>query len=172
MLDYHTIPPRKDRRGPAPRCVAERFWERVAISDTCWIWQGSLDYHGYGHMTIGSAVDGSRRCVKAHRLSWELHNGSIAENLEVCHSCDTPACVRPNHLFLGTHLENFQDATRKGRVAHGERSGSAKLTAAEVLTIRAEWASGGVEQSDLAARFSVDQGLISKIVNRRIWTRI
>lgn len=90
-----------------------RFWRRVAKSDGgCWLWKGSKDGGGYG--TIATVRNGAP--AKAHRLSWEMRHGPIPAELEVCHKCDTPACVNPDHLFLGTHQENMRDCSAKGRV--------------------------------------------------------
>ncbi len=106
----------------------------------------------------------------AHRLSWELHFGPIAEDMFVCHHCDNPACVRPDHLFLGTPRENSLDAAGKGRMACGERVGSATLTEQQVIEIRRR---AKIErQSVLAREFGVTQTAIMFIVNRRTWKHV
>lgn len=89
----------------------ERFWRRVMKpeSDGCWTWTGSTAGYGYGRVF----VDGRQQ--SAHRVAWELTNGPIPEGLIVCHKCDNPPCVRPLHLFLGTHKDNSQDMVRKQR---------------------------------------------------------
>lgn len=89
--------------------LAERFWQKVKKSDSCWEWQGANVPKGYG--IIGK--DG--RNQYAHRVSWELHTGVIPKGLLVCHHCDNPKCVRPDHLFVGTHQDNLRDMSRKGR---------------------------------------------------------
>lgn len=76
----------------------------------CWIWMGSKDKDGYGLISINS------KYIGAHRVSWKLHFGPIPNNLFVCHHCDTPSCVNPYHLFLGTHQDNMKDAGRKHRL--------------------------------------------------------
>lgn len=81
----------------------------------CMLWQGHLTEHGYGRRRI----NGKKTLV--HRAVYELINGKIPEGLCVCHACDTPACVNPAHLFLGTHKDNCQDAIKKGRINPSQR---------------------------------------------------
>jgi hypothetical protein len=87
----------------------ERFWTRVDKSGECWVWTGAHLPTGYGRLT------GAKRGMYAHRFSWELHNGPIPDGLLVCHKCDNPPCVRPDHLFLGTNVDNIRDRDAKGR---------------------------------------------------------
>lgn len=89
----------------------ENFWKHVCISESneCWIWQGTFLVKGYGVCT----VEGKQ--VRAHRRSYELSFGEIPEGLIICHKCDNPKCVNPNHLFAGTHVDNAHDRDAKGR---------------------------------------------------------
>lgn len=97
------------------RDAGERFWEKVQKSDGCWLWTGAKNSRGYGVFTV------MRRAFKAHRWSYAQSKGAIAEKMDVCHTCDTPLCVRPDHLFAGTRRENMQDASRKGRLKASRR---------------------------------------------------
>lgn len=82
----------------------------------CWLWTGFEHHNGYGGLMIKNVT------VLAHRLSWQIHNGPIPKGLCVCHKCDTPFCVNPDHLFLGTNKDNIHDAIRKGRIDFSERT--------------------------------------------------
>jgi len=114
----------------------ERFWKRVEKTSSCWTYQGAAKgILGYRQLL----ADGQR--VMAHRFSWELHFGPIPDGLLVCHKCDNPPCVRPDHLFLGTHKDNAADKVSKGRQTRcgannyhrGEDHYAARLTAADVF---------------------------------------
>lgn len=96
-------------QAPVPP-IEERFWAKVNKTETCWLWTGAKQRLGYGHISIGND-----RFTSAHRLAYELANGPIPDGLFACHRCDNPACVRPDHLFLGTQQDNLRDAWRKGR---------------------------------------------------------
>lgn len=109
---------------PSSRPLEERFWEKVEKTSSCWIWTASKDGCGYGLIGMGPG----RKVGKANRVSWELHNGPIPKGKCVLHHCDTPQCVNPDHLFLGTQRINALDREAKGRGNHafGDNCGSRK----------------------------------------------
>lgn len=119
-----------DRRGRAPKLST--FWKYVDVvleGDDCWEWKGFRRKNGYGVTTGDGNQTTKRTQMGAHRRSWILTNGPIPRGLFVCHRCDNPPCVRPDHLFLGTHIDNMTDMHAKGREARGERAGIRRLKA-------------------------------------------
>lgn len=112
--------------------MEERFWSKVDLKgpDDCWEWQASKLPDGYGSFGVRSRV-----VDKAHRVSWVLKNGPIPDGMSVCHRCDNPPCVNPDHLFLGTQQDNMKDMVSKGRHGlhvHPERAASGDRNGARV----------------------------------------
>lgn len=97
------------KNGPDRTPIADRFWRHVEKGEGCWLWTGFCTPTGYGKTSV------ERRPAYAHRVSWELRYGPIPRGLYVCHSCDNPSCVRPDHLFVATQRENLRDMSLKGR---------------------------------------------------------
>lgn len=141
---------------------------RIPIAG-CWIWTGCVNEFGYGKM----GVDGKTK--KAHRVSYELHVGPIPDGMIVMHRCDTPGCVCPHHLSVGTFKANSDDRDSKGRQAlymlPGERHWNAKLTTDKVALIKSMLSSGrtGVE---IASAFGVSNRTVSKIKSGKRWAHI
>lgn len=123
--------------------LTPKFWAKVEATgeDTCWVWHGALK-NKYGHGVIGAGggrADG--RLIAAHRLSYLINKGCIADGLHVLHKCDNPNCCNPKHLYLGTHQNNMQDARERGQLGKGRNSGEAngsncRLTEAQALAIK------------------------------------
>jgi len=158
-----------------------RFWSKVDKSGDCWIWIAGRIQTGYGSFYANG------RSHRANRVAYEIATGPIPEGMFVCHRCDNPSCVRPDHLWLGSAAENSADMVAKGRAASGDQSPvrlhpesrprgekhhAAKVTAETVKAIRARYVQGGVTQMALAALFSLDQTTISDIIRRRSWRHL
>jgi len=135
----------------------------------CWIWMGRWGKNGYG-----THEQGNRR-EYAHRSSWKMYRGPIPVGLSVLHSCDTPPCVNPAHLFLGTDADNGRDRDQKGRHGYrrhlGVEHGMARLTDDTVREIRARYAAGETQVA-LSREYGVRQTQISNVVLRRSWAHV
>ncbi len=150
----------------------KKFWGLVSTPEGCWIWEGNLFDTGYGRIYSNGKEE------SAHRVSWMLFYGEIPPGLLVLHSCDNRPCVRPDHLFLGTHEDNTQDMLRKGRWsiknrARGERIGKAQLTESDVVLIR-KLDKAGYNRHEIADRLKnkVLPGQIAKIARRESWKHV
>jgi len=166
------------------KSVEERFWERVDKTnrdDNCWVWLGSKDKDGYGHLMYKG-----RRWQGAHRVSWEMVNGEIPEGICICHECDHPWCVNPDHLFPGTSQDNTHDRMVKGRSAkgfcngqythpekrcRGEHHPRARYSWVEICEIRERFSAGGVTRGQLAREYSTDTTNITRILKGDVWKK-
>lgn len=155
-------------------------FDPTAPASECWNWTGNVGLNGYGTVYCGKYLS------LAHRVSYTLFRGPITNGLYVCHKCDNPRCVNPSHFFLGTSRENIADASSKGRmpsggkhyrklrpelIPKGEATGVNRLTAQQVLEIRAR-IKAGEATGRVAERFDVAHGTIGHIVCRRTWKHI
>lgn len=144
----------------------ERFRDKFVPEPNsgCWLWCGSTTDTGYGRVKVNGKIQ------RAHRVSYELHNGLIPEGLNVCHTCDTPLCVNPDHLFLGTQQDNITDMIQKGRAVYvkGASNGRSKLTEEQVWEV---YHAEGT-QVEIAAQYEVTQQLVSLIKRKKNWRHI
>lgn len=145
----------------------EDLWEYVQTGapDVCWPWTRWLDRDGYGSFTTGG------RTYKAHRLAFKLSTGRDPGLLVVCHSCDTPACCNPAHLFLGTQADNLRDMCEKGRSRTGSRHHAAQITEAQAIDIRRR-RTAGEKGRDIAAAFGLSEASVSDIYHGRTWRHV
>lgn len=147
----------------------ERFWNKIKVTRTteCWLWQAGVDGHGYGVFNKGK---GTRR---AHRIALMFLGAIIPVHKIVCHHCDNVRCCNPNHLYIGTTLENVRDKMERGRhrVNRGQEAGGSKLKNEDVYKIR-ERLKNGERGIDLAVEFHVSQQTICGIKKRHRWNHI
>lgn len=147
---------------PKVRPLLIRIEENIFYSpDGCWYWTGKCTPRGYGVIEI------DKRAKLVHRVMYRQYISDPGD-LSVCHKCDNPCCVNPNHLFLGTHTDNMQDMVKKGRrrPTTGEDNPKSKLTICDVMKIRSY---RGVPHSDIAYAFGVSRSTISSILTYRTW---
>jgi hypothetical protein len=135
---------------PAPNTV-DRFWSQTTPEPTtgCWLWMSTVGPTGYGAFALRGIN------WKAHRLAYHLHRGPIPAGLIVRHRCDTPLCVNPAHLVLGTHAENVADRVRRCRTVTNQ--GRAPLTPEAISAMQELYASGAFTQAELGRRFGLTQ---------------
>lgn len=147
----------------------KRFWSKVnkVTGLPCWLWTGSKCNYGYGIIAIKGYSD------KAHRVSYRLAKSDPGE-LCVLHKCDTPACVNPEHLFLGTRQDNNLDRVLKNRDGNhkGVANGRAKLTDNQVKAILEEYKILKTSYSKLALKYRISKSAVAFIIRRKHWTHI
>lgn len=137
----------------------------------CWPWKGARARLGYGNLSYTIALNDHRH-MHSSRMAYLIEYGEIADDLDVCHKCDYPPCVRPTHLFAGTASENLKDMMAKGRRMYpskrGEHNNNAKLKLSQVACIRSAY-KAGENRASLARRYGVGWTAIDRIVKNRSW---
>lgn len=147
-----------------------RFMAKVAVpiaGSNCWKWIGAKKRSGYGNFYMHGKYLG------AHRASFVLFRGDIPASTYICHSCDNPSCVNPDHLFVGTPKQNQEDMTRKGRDTRKKGAGHylSKLDDDKVVEIRLRREHGD-SLKDIASAYDVSEATISLVARRKIWKHV
>lgn len=150
----------------------DRFHSNYIVkSNGCWIWQRKTNPQGYGSMSLSRK---NNKKVGAHRFSAWLHGMPLTDDLFVCHRCDNPSCVNPDHLFLGTASDNSKDMRDKGRlnIMHGSQNPASKLNARAVRYIRKHGQKGDGSVQRLAQKYDVNDSTILGVLNGKTWSHI
>lgn len=148
--------------------LIERFNLKYCKDDSgCWIWTASVAGKGYGQIKL----PGQRKQIYAHRLSYMIHKGEDPGKKHICHTCDNPRCVNPEHLFIGTSQDNHDDMKAKGRHTFGEKSATAKLSEGQVKQIKT-LLKEKIPQMLISKIFGVSQIQISRINTGQRWAHI
>jgi len=159
--------------------IEERFWRKVKKSTGCWNWTASCFKHPrtreetYGCFWVGDKREKTGKMATAHSIAWMLVKGEIKDGLKVLHKCDNPRCVNPEHLFLGTQMDNVQDMINKGRgkKQRGSKHYNAKLTEQEVKEIRSLYQRGTGRNNPgnsqmLAKKYGITQATIYDVMHK------
>lgn len=163
--------------------LEDRFLEKTTVGtlEQCWLWMATKNNKGYG--LLQQQIDGANGKRLAHRIAYELFIGPIPEGMCALHRCDTPACVNPNHIFLGTMRDNIADMDAKGRrvtvvnpnnkppTFRGSAHPHAKLTEEIVLEMRSKLAAGAFVRA-LSREYKIDRKTIMTIRDRKGWKHI
>ena len=151
------------------RGLQDRLLSKVIIdtSTGCWVWLGCKRKEGYGRISVKG------RSEATHRMSYTLFNGTIPKGLLVCHKCDNPSCINPEHLFVGTDLDNSKDKIKKGRqfVLKGENVSNSILTNTKVMQIRS-LCKDGLTLKEISEMFGVSITTIHRVKIRKTWKHI
>jgi len=152
--------------------IGSRFWENVPNQNPaeCWLWRGAIHQNKGQPFYSSIKVDGKAKL--AHRIAWSLaNNQEIPKGKFICHRCDFPPCVNPDHLFMGDPKDNTQDMIFKGRQdwLSGDRSGARKLWLREVMEMRNQYTGARGEQAILSAKYKISGPEVIHILRGTRW---
>jgi hypothetical protein len=134
--------------------VSDRMQSKYQIlPNGCWMWLGNKNSAGYPMIWLNG------KSVRAHRVMFSINNGGLSDDLVVCHTCDNPSCVNPDHLFSGSRDDNNKDCKNKKRNAFGMKNGHAKISAEQIKEIRLD----SRTQSEIALSYGINQSHVSRI---------
>jgi len=148
-------------RPPRDQETVFRTWFDAA-SNGCWEWEGAKDKDGYGIFSF------EKKTARAHRVALQLSGIDVPKGGLVCHTCDNPSCVNPNHLYLGSNRQNSDDKVKRGRSLKGARHYMAKLTDNDVIAIRQSTETA----VKTAKQFGISSSNVVMIRQRRTWTHL
>jgi len=159
-----------------PDDVLNRLWKKVDVilnsdntqnTKSCWLFTGSVDRDGYPKFSINC------KCRTATRIMYECYNGPIGKGLCICHTCDNPTCINPNHLFAATHAQNMEDRKQKGREAKGSQVGSSKLTKEDIKSIlQGIYDDKFTTNIQISQFYNMDPSTILHILKGHIWKHV
>ena len=148
--------------------LVERFHAKYRKDESgCWIWMASCAGMGYGQIKL----PGERRQIYAHRLSYLIHKGPLPEGKQICHTCDNPKCVNPDHLFVGTSQDNHDDMKEKKRHTYRQQSKTAKITEEQARQVLG-MVGLGIKQTVIAKAFGLSQVQVSRIKLGQRWKHL
>ncbi len=155
------------RASPIPG-LPYKIAKNIKVTPSCWLWVGYKSPKGYG------IIGGSREkgATRAHRHIYEVFKGKIPEGLVIRHTCDTPACVNPEHLIVGTQADNVKDCQTRGRVVFGERHHNSKLSNWHAWIIKYLILSGKASLKELAEESGVTVACLSSMAKEKTWKEI
>lgn len=161
------------RRKSAQKRV-DKFWSKVDKTDKCWLWIAFRNPKGYGQFKPPG-----QNPKLAHRVSWEMVNGKIPPGMFVCHKCDNPPCVNPEHLYIGTPADNTRDMKNRGRQQwfgnydrRGSRNYAAKLTEVDIPIICIMNKKLGLSPTEISRKFDVNATTIVRILSGAGWAHV
>lgn len=146
--------------------LQQRLESHIISKADCWLTDLYCNRSGYPKISV------NQQPINASRASFQLYKGEISKGMFVLHKCDNPACINPEHLFLGTQKENMEDMASKSRSTIGSKNPKAKLNEEQVLEIKRLLSETDLTQEKIAESFNVDRKIVSGIKNGKIWKHV